>query len=312
MTKAPWEVEEGLSKRDLLKLGIYGGLTALIGGLGIPSDYVPEERLFNGKYGKVIKRFRPNAPNQIFIVGQKHGLNVLDEHLAKIFNNVLEQTYKEAKIAKTQVEIFRILESLFKNSGLDFVFVEGAFATEDNLAEYRKSYTYTKQKYGGGYIEQLKRFDDDRLEKLIEDILSDVNSDYLIGLIYDVAIQGAESKEMHEFHMELVNLKFKASLAKEKDVEKISGAAKDYARKFRSGLILLNAPAVINKEKKKEKNRAAIVIGDNHLDEMIEFIERDRMEIKAPEGLPLKDIDIKLGLRDYGFTIIRPKSLIKK
>ncbi len=312
MEKAPWEIEAGLSKRELLRLGLYGCLSLLAVGLGIPSDYIPEERLFNGTYGKILKRIRPNAPNQLYIIGQYHSLNILDDDLQELWGKVSgEKTDK--KVDKTQFEIYRIIGGLIKNRGINLVLAEGAFSDEDNKW-IRDLIDLVKKDFRSSLIEEFKREgNDSKLEYMLRDVEVVKEAVWLSGFVYGINIQGAESRILHETQRAAANSYIRLSLlGKEDSLEDLN----DYVKELRSAEILKNSPEVIEREIKAgrvKKREAIITIGAGHLGEMIKFIEEDHITIKPPRAdLDERDEDLHLKGKGYGVTIIVPREILKR
>mgnify|MGYP001585403256 CR=1 FL=1 len=301
------KIDEGLSRRELIKLGLYGFLGTLIGGIVIPSSGTSESRAFSQKYGEVVYQRDLHLPNHLYIVGQRHRI----DHLKDAFGEELFKTLKREStvIKKTplaQVEIYRIIEFLIKNKDLGLILQEGAFSEDDYSSLLRE----LKESFGEERIRKLKKIDDKNLEKVLGFEDFPFTGSQLVSLSYNIGIQGPESKQTYEFIIEITK-KFigrDATL-----IRRIN----DYMNELRSAAVLANSPVVIEREHKlgRIKNRkAAIVIGNHHLDELIRFIDGDRIFIEGAPEANLDKVEGKLNLREkgYGVTVIRPKSLLEK
>lgn len=256
------------------------------------------------KYGSVIYKKNSSAKKQIYIVGQRH---------SPAFN----LNYMDNSIARAQLEIYRIIENLINSKKIEFLLVEGYNSEKDYYGLL--TFDFVKGNLSNDDIKKLKKLDDNSLEKIMLDPSpKGMNAGRLLKLNFpNLDIQGIENQNIYDLSLDLIN-----SFRNEEYLEKKEQLFNiiSYLNALRSAHSLIIAASKIEKEtelKRIKKEDAVIIIGSDHLKEIVSFLEQNKIKI-YPKEMRLEDkiinssgIDERLYLdeRGYGITVIKPKSI---
>jgi|WetSurMetagenome_2_1015567.scaffolds.fasta_scaffold173940_2 hypothetical protein len=222
--------------------------------------YIGKEKRFGNDPGK----------RNLYIVFQVHNLKGFDlpEEISKEIDN---------KVAKIQVPVYRILEDLYKNKGLQVIACEGLDKNNQDDIENPRSFQETMERSKGGLtIERAREIsrNDGVLEKLIAG--QGLPAHILVSWMYeDLYAVGQEDKEIMDraadYAQKMQNLVL---------IKKVEGKDKEMFDEWNSEFGKLNRErslrAIYNSMENsnklynqgKVKNRdVAIVIGMAHLDD---------------------------------------------
>ncbi len=253
------------------------------------------KKQFPERYGRVIYEKNPDAPNQLYFVGMYHP--DLITHL------------EYEKTPEVQTEVYRIGEYLIRNWDVELALAEGGIYDEDYFDSYKKMREQLL-----GQIPPDKTLDPRLLEDetLINFFRNDSTKVYiatsLLSLYYNLDIQGAEERKFHEEHV-----KYAYFLKTKRRLYNPNGEVENWLEKARTACILVNAPEVIEREKQKRRivNRNALfTLGVRHLDELVEWLEKERIELEDKPQYGYRGVNIVLDyeIRGYGVKVIRPIS----
>ncbi len=299
---------------------------------------VPEQSLLPvfEPHGRILYQARPEAPNQVYIVGQLHRHPITGE---------LKQ-----ETIHTQMDIYRIGEQLVKDRSLELVVLEGLTADKSHkVLNLNKGLRVARETYKKvGILEALHTADDQKLEKLLElkkegtlpeetRHLFSAQAGLWLAIAYNLVVAGAEDKDLYRLAMESAKLVMKTKrivLIEEKETESTAGPYRlhsptlrdinpldhiNHINQLRTAYILHNTPQVIEREyaaKRISRQQALVVIGADHIPDCIEFVREDYLNVQPQSGSNAPPLDQSLGYAaaGYGVTVIMPRTieLLKK
>jgi len=267
----------------------------------IPNPFEP--------YGRIVYQTRPEAPNQIYVVGQWH------EH--PITKAVTPE------VIRVQSEIFRIGERMVKKRSLELILLEGIFEGESQEVRNENVRKIRGALQKEGLLESMHTFDDTTLERLI-DIrkkgIINAQGGYWLAIAYGLTIQGADDADLHRLELQTIGGKYRVSglsgvvrTAAGKVIQEFV-AIDDYLNQLRTAYTLLNTPRIIEQEyaaKRIKQRKALMVIGAEHIPDCIEFVKNDHARCIPPSSSKAPPLDQPLGYAaaGYGVTIIMPRTV---
>lgn len=248
-------------------------------------DSVPHSATEQGlpnEYGRVIYQKNQDATNQIFIIGQSHrsGLNGKNgQHTVQ-----------------AQMEIYRIGEWLIRQKKVELLLPEGFFqkGIVHNDAQGRPFLNYVPD-----------TLDTDRLRSLLQDTRQFVSADTLLSAQYPIRLGQVEDEELYQTVSRLLrkignpNADLNRALFEQLN---------NYQRK-RTAIMLQNIPVAVESVFQRgdiENKHAIFTIGMAHIADILELLDSKTGKIAGNGDLlssPAFD------LREYGVTVILPKSL---
>lgn len=293
------------------KAVVVGALSA-----GIPGDVGPLYLQPFEPYGSVVFQTRPEAPNQIYIVGQLH------EH--PIINDVNQETIE------TQRDIYRIGEQLIKERELELVVLEGLSADESHDTLNVALRNIGKILKRRNILDSLGT-DDRQLERLLDTEIEGVSppgprlleaqAGYWLASAYNCRVAGAEDADLLSLGLKAIQGKWQViqSARRERGLAVLSALEMFtpitlHLKQLRTAYILHNTPLVMEREhaaKRIRHTQALVVIGAAHIHECIEFVRNDYLKVPAYQGSSVPPLDQPLGYvqASYGVTVIMPRTI---
>lgn len=257
------------------------------------------------KYGSIIYKENPSAPKQVYVIGQGHP-------------PAFDLKYRDKEIARAQLEAYRISEDLVKSRKINLFLQEG-FYLDDDYSDFL-TFDFVKGMLSGEEIDNLRGLDDDSLEKaMLDPSPKGMNIARLLKLNFPALnMQGIENQKIYNLTLNVLKM-----FENEKDPVKKEqfDAILHYLNQLRSAHALISAPSKIEKEfeqKSTSKKEAIILIGADHLNDIVSFLKEKRIKIQ-PKKMKLEEkiidslgIDENIDLRErgYGITVIAPNSIL--
>lgn len=278
-------------------------LSSLLGSYYLTKKDKENQIYVKKEYGKIIYQKNPKSKKHLYIIGQRHP-------------DPLNPAFVDELTSKVQAEIYRISEDLIKKEKIDLLFLEGAFHHIDYTELY--SYNFVRGNIDEKTLEKIKLLDDFNLERLMAGKEKEkMNAPRLLKLNYDIKIKGADNNLAQEMQLECIRLEKQSKIKEEiKKLEEII----TYFNEIRSASNLINSKSILDKEVSEGKikeQKAIIIIGADHLKEIIEYVKKDKIEIPKAE-ITINELEIKsnglkqaldLDEKEYGITIIVPNSI---
>ncbi len=315
----------------LLKYGLIGsmvvGSLGLVGYLNTPKKEADKKvaQVFQETYGIPIFSANPEAPSQIYVIAQRHR------------DPITNKNVKGKNTPKIQTEVYRIAVDLIRTKGVELVLDEGSISDKDYFNDIKRQRDFWHSGNSEEDKLRLKCLSDEGLESILESDNALIDASLLLSLNYGTDIQGAEDKAAYQEHLklielvdekhdELINLIKNNRIIEEKHIQEakeLLEKSKEWGkllRENRSAYLLVNAPDVIEREFKagkiKTKN-GIIIIGSNHIDEIVKYLSEDQIKIPSQvveingEKFEVNGIDRKLELKEknYGVKVIIPRTI---
>ena len=233
--------------------------------------------------GAIVYQRNPERPVQVFIIGNSHRSSASGDN--------------GSHTVPAQVQTYRIAEWLIRQQQVELLLPEGFFGRKER----------TK------IIEATVGRDDPTLEETLSDTATFINADLLLHRNYGIALQQVEDRDLYRNAREylLSGLKNGANL------RAAFGLELDYLQERRSAAILQKIPAILNDAYRRghiAHPRAILTIGMTHLDEIIKFLETEKIEISAPpagaSGFQDYSETLELLAQQVGVTIIVPRAIL--
>lgn len=293
-TAGPWRP----TRRELLAAGL--GLLGLGGFFAYrqstratknEEDPTSEPVLFSDlgipeNYGRVIYQKNPDAPNQLYIISQLHRSSVSRRNVT-------------STVPRAQLEVYRISEHLIEHNGIELILHEGFNAEKDYSSMFQSMRANARRSGSDPFMEYIAH-SDRGLESLFADEGTTLDAVAILVNNYAIDFQGAEDETLYNIQDQRFG----------RDPRELILAL----AKVRSAKLLQNAPLVIEREVtagRIHNKKAIVVIGDAHIDEMMRYLEEDRVMVDGIPQLQIAGIDEPLGLteRNYGASVILPNSV---
>lgn len=236
-----------------------------------------------GELGKIVYQQNPDSAIQVFIIGNSHRSSASGAN--------------GSHTVPAQVQTYRIAEWLIRQQQVELLLPEGFFG----------------RKEGKGTFEATVRLDDPTLEETLSDMSTFINADLLLHRNYGIALHQVEDRDLYRNAREYLL----SGLQSDAHLRAPFGLELEYLQERRSAAILQKIPAVINDaycQGRIAQPRAILTIGMTHLDEMIKFLKRGRIEIPAPSigtsGFTPHSETLELLANQVGVTVIIPRALL--
>lgn len=271
------------TRRFLRRLiNLAGALVLLTGTAAGAKDAAPLAPPLPVDYGEVVYRVNPQAPRQVYIIGQCHRSAVSDR--------------VHSDTVKVQAEIYRIGEWLIREKNVSLLLPEGFFQR-------------TAGKDG-------RRADEDRLpveldNNTLEARLGDprrfVNADLLLNASYDVRLGQVEDEQLYR--------DIRGLLRQAGESNSFSLLARlAVLQDERTAVMLQNIPDIVEESFQAgriDHRRAMFTIGMAHLGKIIHSLRRGtlRSAVGDPTRKDGAATELKLLERGYGVTVIVPRTL---
>ncbi len=246
-------------------------------------------------YGEVIFRHNELSPKQLFIIGMGHRSFLSRQN--------------GSNTSKTQAEVFRIGEWLNRHKNLQLILPEGFFraAADNNEASFAQM--------GDVHFDlESQLFDAQILEQKLSDNSCYVNAEML--LIENYMMRAQQVEDMHLYDAVSSRL---ARLEESSDDSNDPLSLQfelNSLQELRTATMLQNIPGIIESEFRQgniKKRFALLTIGLAHINEIIRFVDENRIEISSPDNLPGQRgdylSDVNLVREGFGITIIIPRTL---
>lgn len=234
-------------------------------------------------YGEVVYRVNPQAPRQVYIIGQCHRSAVSDR--------------MHSDTVKVQAEIYRIGEWLIREKNVSLLLPEGFFQRTPGADDSQPT-----------EMDRLPvELDNSTLEARLGDPRRFVNADLLLNASYDVRLGQVEDEQLYRDIRGLLrqagennSLSLLARLAVLQDE--------------RTVVMLQNIPDIVEEFFQAGRighPRAMFTIGMAHLGEIIHRLQRGTLRTAAddPGRNDGAAMELKLLERGYGVTVIVPRTL---
>jgi hypothetical protein len=236
-----------------------------------------------GELGKIVYQKNPESNIQLFIIGNSHRSSASGEN--------------GSDTVPAQVQTYRIAEWLISQHQVELLLPEGFFGRQERT----------------GIPDAIIRHDDPTLEEALTDTSTFINADLLLHRNYGMTLHQVEDRDLYRHVREFLHSGLKSG-------ERLLapfGLELEYLQERRSAAILQKIPAVINAEYRQghiAQPRAILTIGMAHLDEMIKFLEAERIEVLAPpigaSGFQDYREVLNLVAQEVGVTVIVPRVML--
>ncbi|MBE0503769.1 MAG: hypothetical protein IBX46_06530 [Desulfuromonadales bacterium] len=231
--------------------------------------------------GTIVYQKHPERPLQVFIIGNSHRSSASGKN--------------GSQTVPAQVQTYRIAEWLIRQHQVELLLPEGFFGRQDRTE----------------IVEAIVGHDGAALEAALADTSTFINADLLLHRNYGIALHQIEDRSLYRNARDHLH----AGLEGGYRLPASFSLELEYLQERRSAAILQNLPAVINAayhQGEIVQPRAILTIGMAHLDEIIKFLEMERMEILAPPvgTSGFQDYRETLDLlAQVGVTVIVPRAL---
>lgn len=284
--------------------------------VGISADVGPLYLQPFEPYGHVVFQTRPEAPNQIYIVGQIHEHPITDE--------------VDQETIQTQRDIYRIGEQLMRERGLELAILEGLSADQSygDLNEALRKFGKILQR--GNVLEAMK--EDRKLERILDTGIDGVSSaedhrllqasaGYWLASTHNYRVAGAEDEKLQSLAIKAAQGIWQTiQLAKGRRISEVIPVLRTinpiyfHINQLRTAYILHNTPLVIEREhaaKRVRRQQALVVIGADHIRDCIKFVRNDYLKVLPHPGSDVPPLDQPLGYvqAEYGVTVIMPRTI---
>ncbi|MDZ4185450.1 MAG: hypothetical protein U1D97_10790 [Desulfuromonadales bacterium] len=259
----------------VLSLGSATSRAASLSPHATPAGGLPSE------LGSIVYQKNPDHPLQVFIIGNSHRSSASGKN--------------GRQTVPAQVETYRIAEWFILQHQVELLLPEGFFGRQERTE-----------------IIEIVPHDNVVLEEALADTSTFINADLLLHRNYGIALHQIEDRDLYRNARDHLH----AGLEGGYRLPASFGLEMDYLQERRSAAILQKLPAVINAayhQGQIVQPRAILTIGMAHLDEIIKFLEMERMEILAPpvgtSGFQDYRETLDLLAQGGGVTIIVPRAL---
>jgi hypothetical protein len=232
--------------------------------------------------GTIVYQKNPDHPLQVFIIGNSHRSSASGKN--------------GRQTVPAQVQTYRIAEWLILQHQVELLLPEGFFGRQERTE----------------IIDAIVRHDTAALEEALADTSTFINADLLLHQNYGIALHQIEDRDLYRNARDHLH----AGLEGGYRLPASYGLELEYLQERRSAAILQKIPAVINAayhQGQIVQPRAILTIGMAHLDEIIKFLEMERMEILAPpvgtSGFRDYKETLDLLAQGVGVTVIVPRAL---
>ena len=236
-----------------------------------------------GDLGVIVYQKNPERPLQVFIIGNSHRSSASGE------NGI--------HTVPAQVQTYRIAEWLIRQHQVELLLPEGFFGRQERT----------------GIFDATVRLDGATLEETLTDTATFINADLLLHRNYGIGLHQVEDRDLYRNARDYLF----TGLQNGTSWRVPFGPELAYLQERRSAAILQKIPAVINAEYRQghiAQPRAILTIGMTHLDEIIKFLETERIEIPAPQlggsGFPAYSENLEQWAEEIGVTVIVPRAIL--
>lgn len=259
-----------------------------------------EPRPVNGpaippSYGRVIYQRAGRSDKHIFIIGNSH-------------RNALTRR-NGGNTVQTQVELYKIGEWLIRTEGVELLLPEGFFQRAPAGRESSSRAVAAQQESAQKHVTATRP-----LEELFSDDTLQISAEIVLKVKFGLQIHQVEDEKLYFAVGDCLRMAQSLNNSYSPiffDVEL------DYLQERRTAAMLQNIPDAVEAEFQSghiQNRKAVFTIGMNHLDEIIRYLEEDRISIASPlDGTPAGDYEARLLLSDrgYGVTVILPRALVE-
>lgn len=243
-------------------------------------------------YGRVVFSYNESGPNHLYIIGVGHRDSVTG--------------LRGEKTARIQAEIYKIAEWLVLNKEVELLVPEGFFEkTPGNASRYgppRKNPSIAG--------ESLKR-----LEKCFADDSNPVHAGKLLLSNHGLRVRQIEDRPLYDAALQCL-----VALEKKKSSAPLSLESElAYLQQKRTATMLQKIPGVVAEEFLEGNIRgkeAIFTVGLNHVAEIIQYVETEKIKIYRPDLSAIKSkdyiADVNLLKDGFGITIIIPRTLAEE
>ena len=236
------------------------------------------------------------TPNHLYIVGQVHRNPVPQSELERLASPKVAQKIqdRDKQRISAQTQIYRIGEYLNSVKGISLLLVEGRMENRDYFA--------TSQQEKQASMEALPQVrsmaaNDTSLRDFF-DKRPKARASGVLEFTTDMYQQGYEDEKLYRALGDLWKSPTRAN-----EPLRVRG------RQISSAVALVNASLVIQREferKRISSKSAMLVIGKDHLDEMIAYMKAGKASIPRVPELGTKETVVDLRLDEYNVTVLLP------
>ena len=251
-------------------------------------------------YGRVIYRRPGRSDRHIFIIGNSH-------------RNALTRR-NGANTVQTQVELYKIGEWLIQTEGVELLLPEGFFQRAPDGREPPSRSVAPRREAEQEEPEQKHVATTRPLEELFSDDALQLSAEMVLKARFGLQIHQVEDEKLYFAVGDCL-----------RTAQSLNGGYNpiffdmelDYLQERRTVAMLQNIPGAVEAEFQSghiQSRKAVFTIGMNHLDEIIRYLEENRISIASPlASTPAGDYEARLLLsdRDYGVTVILPRALLE-
>ena len=262
------------------------GILSLWSGTSRAASLTPQAFPVGGlpnELGTIVYQKNPDHPQQVFIIGNSHRSSTSGKN--------------GSQTVPAQVQTYRIAEWLILQHQVELLLPEGFFGRQERIE----------------IIDEIVRHDAAALEEALADTSTFINADLLLHRNYGIALHQIEDRDLYRNARDHLH----AGLEGGYRLPASYGLELEYLQERRSAAILQKIPAVINAayhQGEIVQPRAILTIGMAHLDEILKFLEMERMEILAPpvgnSGFQDYKETLELLAQGVGVTVIVPSALL--
>lgn len=236
-----------------------------------------------GELGTIVYQKNPERPVQVFIIGNSHRSSASGEN--------------GSQTVPAQVQTYRIAEWLILQHQVELLLPEGFFGRQERTE----------------IVDAIVRHNGPTLEETLADTSTFINADLLLHRNYGIALQQIEDRNLYRNARDHLHAGLKGGYR----LPASFSLEFEYLQERRSAAILQKISAVINAEYRQghiAQPRAILTIGVTHLDEIIKFLETERIDVSAPplgaSGFQDYSEDLDLVAQEVGVTVIIPRVMI--
>jgi len=258
---------------------------------------------FWAAYGQVIYEKNPGLEKRLYIFGQEHrfgGINSSDT------------------TSLVQRDMYRLGEYLVKKKEVRIFVAEGInynpFSREESVHKELVRMQIERE-FSSGIVQKLDSMTDVQIHNILKSNFNSSSAPVLLSLAYETTphkliLRGGDDKFFYDIAGFYIEKLIFGTEQKERD-KVMQGL--NYTSEARSAKMLQYAAKIVEEEQVSRKDlrpQACVSIGLAHIDEMIEFIEKDTAIIPAVDRMPSLDIPLNLTKTGFGVTIVKPNSLL--
>ncbi len=259
--------------------------------VSIPPSTAETNLTIPAQYGEVIYRFNEESPNQVFIIGLSHrdSLTCLNGDIT----------------SRVQAEVFKIGDWLIHNQGLELLLPEGFFKST--------STKFQKKNINVGRESNCASYDMKVLEKELSNNKVYVNAEMLLKETHPIRLRQVEDKPLYDaVRANILKLSTNGIVC---DYSVVNSEL-DYLQERRTAAMLQKVPEIIIDEFQQgdiRSRKAIFTVGLYHIHEIIQFLNENKIIIRAPKlaSTEMRDYAAELNLKkeNFGVSIILPKTL---